>query len=726
VLAQITDEAIRELSRAASSRISERWAILALGGWGSGSLLPQSDLDILVLSDADATALKPFVEAVLYPLWDAGLKVGHQVRSPRQQLKAMREDLKTCTAMLTGRPIAGDIEWASKTLAACAADTRKRRRRVLAALAARPRPGSPYLLEPNLKEGAGGRRDYDELTWSAAVVSGTAQHEPASLVDAAVLAPDELSSVMMAAAVLATARWELQRDGFGDSLDLDAVTTLTSVDAEALQHALATTSVVLHNARTRLAGREPQPSGPLSAEEVFALLGGGVNALGELEHAAQTGCLEWIAPGYRDLMTVRRPGLGHELTVGAHCLKTAALCRAGRDDGALGRSHDALADARVVQVAALVHDVAKVDGGAEHAERGAQSAARAAAAFGLGEAEACDVADLVRLHLVLVESALRDDLDDEDAVLRCAARVGRPELLAPLHVLTAADSMATGPATWTPWTATLVGTLVSRLDAALSDEVDGAGLVARAEAVREATLRTLPPVSDAESAFVRSAHLRYLASREPAEIARDARLFAELTGSSAALGALVAVSSGPVDGTHSVTVVAPDRPELLARLAGAMALAGLDILSVDAYGAPSQIALDAFVVTSSTRRPASSDTFSAVERFVRAALRDRLELATRLAERRRHYPPRSGAPVRVETIPSGWDTTVRVTAPDRPGLLHDVARAVSLEGVDIRWAKIQTIDGVARDTFHVVGPDGGPVDDPGILGHLAMRIREAV
>jgi UTP:GlnB (protein PII) uridylyltransferase len=57
-------------------------------------------------------------------------------------------------------------------------------------------------------------------------------------------------------------------------------------------------------------------------------------------------------------------------------------------------------------------------------------------------------------------------------------------------------------------------------------------------------------------------------------------------------------------------------------------------------------------------------------------------------------------------------------------LLHDLARAVSSAGLDIRWAKVVTVDGMALDTFHVVGPDGGPVDDPGTLGHLTMRLRE--
>ena len=82
-LSALTDEAVRDLARAASSLIGGRFALVALGGWGAGAMLPSSDLDILVLSDATAEKLKPFVEAVLYPLWDAGLSVGHQVRSPK-------------------------------------------------------------------------------------------------------------------------------------------------------------------------------------------------------------------------------------------------------------------------------------------------------------------------------------------------------------------------------------------------------------------------------------------------------------------------------------------------------------------------------------------------------------------------------------------------------------------------------------------------------------------
>lgn len=723
-LSALTDTAVRELSEVASPRISGRFALIALGGWGAGAMLPGSDLDILVLSDASAEKLKPFVEAVLYPLWDAGLSVGHQVRSAKEQLHAMRDDFATCTAALTGRPLAGDVSWADETLARCASDAKKRSRALLGQLASRPRPGSAYLLEPDLKEGAGGRRDYDELTWTAAVLTGSVRRDPSALVELDVLTPEEYDALTRAAGAVAEARWRLSRAGAGNLMSLDALDAMPDGLAETTQHALATTAVVLARVRRRLAGEVVEADSPLSADEVFALLDAGESAVGSLAEAAQTGRLEALAPGYRELMTLRRPGLGHELTVGAHSLRAAALLLASAEDGPLTRSLAELARPRVAQVAALAHDVGKAVAGADHPAQGAAPAAEIGRRFGLSETGADEVADLVRLHLELAEMATRIDLDDEDAILSAAARIGRRELLAPLHLLTAADSMATGPTTWTPWRAALIGSLVSRLDTALRDDVDGAGIAARGQAVRDAALAVLGDELTRERSFVRQAPLRYLASRPLAEVARDARLVAEMSASGGASEARVVVSPGPAPDTHAITIAARDRPELLARIAGAIALAGLDILSVDAYGATGGIALDTLVVASATLRPVSTETFVKFERLLGAALKDRLELRTRLAERRRYYPARIQAPLQVTIVSEGFDTAVTVTAPDRPGLLHDLAQAVSATGLNIRWAKVLTVDGTAIDTFHVVDAEGGPIEDDGVLGHLAMRIRE--
>jgi len=672
--------------------------------------------------------LRPCAEAILYPLWDAGLAVGHQVRTPKDQLRAMRNDMKTRTAALTGRFVAGDEAWATKWLTTWAADSKRRARSQIAELLERPRPGSPWSLDPDLKNAAGGRRDFDELTWIAATLSATPASDPTPLVTLELLSAEEYELLAGSADVVVAARWLLQREGFGDVLDAEAE-SLFSDHAEGVQRALGDTAVILDRVRGRVL-RHPKPGpsegAPLTPDEVFGALDAADEGLTDLELAAHAGRLDDLLPEFSRLMSARRPGLGHRFTVGAHCLRAASLVGQAGDDPALVRSLSTLGDLRLVRVAALVHDVGKLEGGSGHAERGAAPAAKAAAAFGLGEREAHDASELVRLHLTLVDTALRDDLDDEDAILRCAARVGDRMLIAPLHALTVADSRATGAATWTAWTASLVTTLVARLDTALGDEVDGAGLVAAGERVRERSLALLGTSLDAERAFVEAAPLRYLATHEPDDVVRDVRLVSALIQSGGGDQVRTAVSAGPVPGTTAVTVAAVDRPGLLSRIAGAMALSGLDILSVDVYGTTGRIALDRFVVQAATRRALTPETFATFDRLVTVALADRLELAVRLAQRRRHYPARASTPGSVEVDQGGWDTTVHVRAADRPGLLHDLAAAVAATGLDIRWARVHTVDGVASDTFHVIGPDGGPVSDPGTLGHLSMRLRDAL
>jgi len=722
-LARLTDDTLIELAEAATSRPRRRWALVALGGYGAGMLLPGSDLDLLIVSDEGPAALKPFVEAVFYPLWDAGLKVGHQVRSPKDQLRACREDIATLTATLTARPLAGDFDLATAVIESVVKDVAKHRKRVLAELVARTRPGSAYLLEPDLKEGAGGRRDYDELVWLAAVLAGKRTARPAPLKQLGLLGEGELERLEVAAEITAAARWEAHRLGVkAGPLTLDVAADLAT-DPGALQQALADTAHTLLRVRRRLAG-VPVAEAPPSPEALLELASRGVDALEEMEDLAWSGLLDGYVGGFSSLMTLRRPGLSHRYTVGAHSVRAAlsipGLCADA--SGALARSCGELADIPVLVAAALVHDVGKRDGGTDHARAGAEPAHDAALALGLRPSRAQDVADLVRLHLALVEVATRDDVDDEDVVLRTAARIGRRELVAPLHVLTAADSLATGPEAWGPWQQALVGTLVTRLDAALSPDVDGAGMATRAEAVRS---QALTGADESLHAFIQAASMRYLASVTADQVIAHARLAASLDAAPGAGDVRVAVGTGPVEGSYTVAVAVRDRAEVFARIAGALALAGLDILSADASGTHAGVALDVFVVRSATLATPDSETWPRFERYLRAALSDRLELATRLAERRRHYPHQKRTPTRVEYDRSaGYGTLVKVTATDRVGLLHDLAHAISATGLDIRWSKVLTSDGIARDTFLVTGPDGGPVDDPGVLGHLTMRMRE--
>lgn len=737
-LSDLTDRVVSALAEAALSQLSRPWAVLALGGWGARRLLPLSDLDLLVITDASASELKPALSEVLYPLWDAGLKVGHQVRTRRDHERAARDDVQTLTATLTGRALCGDASLAARVLTEVAAGARKRSGRVAGELARRPRPGSPYLLEPDLKEGAGGQRDLDELTWLAAVLTGSPADSPAGLVRAGLLADSEAARVLDAGRAISAARWavhtQVVRASSVMTLELGADSGLR---LETVQAALADAHHLLLRVRARLGhgtaffdggASGVRPVRALGAEDLFALLDRGEEALPRLEEAAWSGALDDLVPAIGELMHARRPGLSHRFTVGAHLLRCAAnAADAARElPGRLRELANAM-DRQVLQTAALLHDVGKGQSGPGHAERSEQAVRTLGGRFGLDAARTADAAVLAREHLLLPETASGADIHDEDVILRSAARIGRRDLVAPLYALTFADSLATGPGAWTPWHAALVGELADRLATALSDDVEGAGIADRAELVRADALDLVAcdPSGAALEPFVREAPLRYLAATRPADVLGHARLAGAVAASGDIDAFEVGVSTGPAEGTWRVSAAARDRPGLFAALCGSFALAGLDIMAADAYDAPGGVALDVFIVRSDTLAAVDTATWSAFERFLRGALADPLALDVRLGQRRRHYGVGASLDTVVETeTAESYATAVRVRAADRVGLLYDIARAFAETGLDIHWARALTQDGVARDVFHVTDASGEPVDDPGLLGHLAMRIRE--
>ena len=736
-LSDLTDGAVSALAETALARLTAPWAVIALGGWGARRLLPLSDLDILIVTDGRDAGLEAALKEVLYPLWDAGLEVGHQVRTRRDHLRMARGDIDTLTATLTGRLLCGDDGLAQRVIAEVAADATRHRRAVVKQLVSRQRPGSPYLLEPDLKGGAGGQRDLDELTWLAAVLGGRAAHDASALVGPGPLDAAEAAALTASGERITEARWVVQRQAARPTSVLAVdVAQESDVDLRCLQSALADVHHILLRVRRRLGGGstafDPRDGRQerFSAARLFQLLDAGQASLEALEEAAWAGLMEGLTPGFRSLMSLRRPALSHLFTVGDHCLRTAsglpdvarehAPGRGSADDP--GRLDPAL------QVAALLHDVGKVEPGGGHSVRGEARVRALGPGFGLDAAQTDEAALLVREHLLLPETAFGRDIHDEDVILKTAARVGRAELVEPLLLLTIADSLATGPGAWTPWHGALIGELAQRLRIALDEESAGAGIAEQAHAVRAQAIELAGPlVPGGHRRFIERAPLRYLAAQRPADVLTHAALAAVVASSGDPLAIQTAVSPGPADGSWRASVAAVDRPGLFAALCGAFALSGLDIMAADAYDAQDGVALDVFVVRSDTLASVEPATWAAFERSLRAALIDPGGLETRLAERRRHYVPRVAVDTRVRSaLAESYATAVRVVASDRVGVLYDIARAFADGALDIRWARAITQDGVARDVFHVTDDQGEPVTDPGVLGHLAMRIRERV
>ena len=176
-----------------------RLAVVAVGGYGRGTLAPGSDIDLLFLLPQKQAGAEAIVEAVLYILWDLKLKIGHATRSVDECLRQARADMTIRTAMLEARLICGDQplfdELRSRFEKEIVAKTA--REFVAAKLVEREaritKSGtSRYLVEPNVKEGKGGLRDLNTLFWISKYVYRV--RNPAELVGAGLFTPVEFGA----------------------------------------------------------------------------------------------------------------------------------------------------------------------------------------------------------------------------------------------------------------------------------------------------------------------------------------------------------------------------------------------------------------------------------------------------------------------------------------------------------------------------------------------------
>jgi [protein-PII] uridylyltransferase len=208
---------VDELARQAWTRClpgPDAPALFAVGGYGRGELFPQSDVDLLVLADAGAQqrwhdALARFFAM----LWDAGLPVGHAVRSPAECTQAAGADITVLTALLEARPLAADAAAVAALQDAIAPRRAWPPREYFHAKREEQRLRHARFgdtadnLEPNLKEGPGGLRDVQTLRWMALRVLGA--HQLEQLLALGQLGADEFATLERERRALARLRFGL-------------------------------------------------------------------------------------------------------------------------------------------------------------------------------------------------------------------------------------------------------------------------------------------------------------------------------------------------------------------------------------------------------------------------------------------------------------------------------------------------------------------------------------
>ncbi|EAP97722.1 PII uridylyl-transferase [Janibacter sp. HTCC2649] len=724
-------------------------ALAAVGSVGRGDAGPLSDYDLVLLHygrTLSTDEITRLADRIWYPIWDAGVRLDHSVRTVSQCRTVAAEDLTAAVGLLDISAVAGDAEVVAAARATVShdwrANARKRLPQLTEAMAVRHhRHGDlAQSIEPELKEAHGGLRD---MTVLAALAEAWLADRPRGEVDTAYgLLLDVRDAVHV---TTGRGRDRLGREdhdavaallGYDDPDDLLAdVSDAGRAIAYALDGTVRRASQSQRARVLRVGPRRPQmtPLGyGLFESDGEVVLGTGrlidsdphlplraavLAARANLPIAPTT--LENLATKCADLPTPWSPlarGLFSDLLAAGPGLVTVweGLDQQGiierwlpewvsvRSRPQRNAVHRHTVDRHLIEtvvhatgllrgvgradlllLAALLHDIGKIPGARDHSVTGAPIAETVMRRLGHPEADVEVVASLVREHLTLIELATRRDHSDPRTIDAALAAVdGEADQFELLLALTEADAVAAGPKAWTDWRAALLGQFATAVRARLSPPT--------------------PAVGHSEPSLVPDDLINTLATGEP---------YVDV------------VSNG---GSYRIDIADRDRLGLFADTAGLLAAEGL-VVRTAVLRTVDGIAVNEWHVES------PSDTEPEKARLVRGLMRlatgDRAPLS--LLDRRRQFATRPsgsstigtpGQPRALVVPGASTDATViEVRAHDRPGLLHELGMCFAKAGVSVRSAHIATYAGQTLDTFYVSDFSGRPLD-PGKVAQVVAAV----
>jgi [protein-PII] uridylyltransferase len=347
-------------------------------------------------------------------------------------------------------------------------------------------------------------------------------------------------------------------------------------------------------------------------------------------------------------------------------------------------------------LAVLLHDIGKgMDG--NHSFAGGEMVKRIGDRMGLSVENKELVGFLVSHHLLMVETALRRDLHDEQVILRFANEVKNLNRLKMLYLLTFADIKAVGPEAWTSWKNTLLTELFLK-----TSHFFEKGTVAWPLLKGEKMLKTLEKFLSPKIFSEYSEHLpdRYLSCYSSNEIAHHIEMARSIEKE------LILVDWEIEKETQAkVTVCTKDRYGLFSKMTGSMFLNRLNILEAQIHTWGNGIVLDTFWVEDATK-----NIERRLEQFKKdleeilggkVFLRDLLCKRKELNGIKQKVIPKVPGEVKINNQDSDFYTIVEVMGEDRLGILYEVSQALTDHGCDIHFARISTLGNRIVDVFYV-------------------------
>jgi [protein-PII] uridylyltransferase len=721
---QIADEAHRRCA-------SAPWAVCAIGGYGRRALCLHSDIDLLIVFDGRLSrSEEQFVNALLQPLWDLRLTIGHQIRELRELDDVDAGNPEFLLALVDARHVAGDERVFQSAHARFPQRDSRHARGLLNALLSLTRERHAafndtfYQLEPDIKEAPSGLRDIAVVRWIQELTDQDSNGTAA--VDGAQLGESEdfllrIRSILHVECgrnknVLSHGLQERVAEvlGFAGGTPQQRVESLMR---EYFRRA-RTVARALDTARGlgRPAQRGFDAAGWMNTYQTAAasdeqwqlirdLLRPRRGLYADLSAMHDAGLLTRIFPEFERIHCRVIRDFYHKYTVDEHTLLTLRNLESLLDTSSPSRQRFGallreLHAPDLLSLALLFHDVGKWKDD-DHVVESVKLAQTMLGRLKLPSEGRETVEFLIRNHLQMSRVAFRRDSEDPEVVRRFAALVGTEELLKMLCLMTFVDVDAVGPGTLTPWKEELLWRLYvdtyNHLTLAYGDELiekDQAGI---------AMLQTARPsdVTEAElSQFLQGLPRRYLALFDASQIYRHVRLARDIHPDE------VHPFLEQKDANWELTVVATDKPYLFSNISGVLSYFGMDILRGQAMTTPEGLVLDVFEFTDTEgflrQNPSAASQICRLLEEVVAGTKDVTKLLRGRARSAIHRrSQRAAAVIHVDDEHSQKYTVIEIIADDSVGLLYRVSRAISSRRCDVDLVLIATEGDLAIDVFHV-------------------------
>jgi [protein-PII] uridylyltransferase len=451
-----------------------------------------------------------------------------------------------------------------------------------------------------------------------------------------------------------------------------------------------------------------------------------------LRRMNEVGLLGAFIPEFGRVVAMMQFNMYHHYTVDEHiiqCIAALAALERGEHVADLPVASRILRDGvnrKALYVALLCHDIGK-GGDEDHSVAGARIARTLAPRLGLGPEDTETVVWLVRNHLLMSDVAQKRDLTDPRTVRDFARQVASKERLNLLLVLTVCDIRGVGPGTWTNWKAMLLRELYAATARALDEGIEAALGPRDAAGAQRALRAALPDWPAGALAHETARHYpAYWRGLDTAAHASFARLLRGLGTDEIR----IALEPDAARGATRAFFALADHPGIFSRLAGALALAGANVVDARTYTSSDGFATAVFWVQDAEDRPYDPDRLPRLRLTIERTLRG--EVATGDALHSRDRMKRRERGFRVPTVVTfdneGSDiyTIVEVETRDRPGLLYDLTRVLAANNVSIVSAVIASYGAQAVDVFYVKDMFGLKLHAQSRRDALERKLREAI